>query len=48
MLDRRQCTMHGQIIIRELAKAIIRRVKIPLEILKLEGVALRFYQQVAA
>jgi hypothetical protein len=47
MLDRRQCAMHGPIIIRELTKAIIRRVKVPLEISKLEGVAMRFYQQVA-
>ncbi|MGO9621985.1 MAG: hypothetical protein ACLPT6_11340 [Desulfobaccales bacterium] len=48
MLDRRQCARHGQIIIRALAKAIIRRVKIPLEISKREGVAMRCYQQVAA
>jgi hypothetical protein len=48
MLDSRQCTIHGQIIISELTRAISRQVKIPLEISKLEGVAMRFYQQVAA
>jgi hypothetical protein len=48
MVDSRQCTIYGQIIISELTKAIIRQVKIPLEISKLEGVAMWFYQQIAA
>lgn len=43
MLSNRQSTLHGQIIITELTKAIIAQVEIPLEISKLEGDAVFLY-----
>lgn len=43
MVEHRLCLVHGQIIISELTKAIIKQVEIPLEISKLEGDAVFLY-----
>jgi len=43
MLDHKAAELHGQVIITELLKTIIRQVKIPIEIAKLEGDAVFLY-----
>ncbi len=48
MLAHRTALMHGQFIISELTKAIIKQVEIPLEISKLEGDAVFLYAVVAS